>query len=258
MRFNLKGTALSIGILFAGAAHAADRVVDMQVSPPVAKGADAMPLIAAPRDDAETRINTALRRLDGNLGKAIASCATAAKAAHATPDWGRSVQATMRGPGFLSFAIVDNTDCGGAHPDVANMSIVYDLRTGGPVDWTRLLPATLTGKVALQAGADGTRMVTLASKRLTELYFAGYRTDGKPNAEDNECRQALKQAASESPPAMMVWLDAKAGGLAIQFDVAHVIAACADPVVIPAATLRKLGASPALVDAIDAAHAAGR
>ncbi len=254
MTYGLKSFLSSIGMLVAVTAHAADRVVDMQVPPPVAKGADAMPQIAAPRDDAETRINTALHRLDGTLGKAIAGCATAAKEANATPDWERSVQVAMRGPGFLSLAITDSTDCGGAHPNASTMSIVYDLKTGGPVDWTKLLPATLTGKVALQQGADGTRMVTLSSKRLTELYFTGYRTDGKPNAEDAECRDALKNAAAEAPPAMMVWLDAKAGGLVIQFDVAHVIQACADPVVIPAATLRKLGAAPRLVDAIDAAH----
>jgi hypothetical protein len=231
-------------------ARAADRVVTVETPPPLAKNAAAIPRIAAPADDAETKINAALRRLDGNIGKAIAECAKAAKEAHTTPDWERTAEATMRGPGFLSLSIVDSTDCGGAHPNASTMSIVYDLQTGGPVDWTKLLPAALTGKVALQAGADGTKMVTLSSKRLTELYLAGYRNP------DAECRQAMKDAAAESPPAMMVWLDAKAGGLAVQFDVAHVIQACADPVTIPSATLRQLGASPRLVDAIDAAQGA--
>ncbi len=253
------GTKLSVVALVLGiaTAHAADRVVTLQMPPPVAKGAAAMPPIAAPRDDAETKINAALRRLDGNVKKAIAECSASSREAHTKPDWQRTVQAAMRGPGFLSFEIVDNTDCGGVHPNVGTMSIVYDLRTGAPVDWTALLPASLTGKVALREGADGTKMITLSSKRLTELYFAGYRTHAKPDPEDAECRQAMKDAAADSPPAMMVWLDAKAGGLAIQFDVAHVIQACADPVVISFATLRQLGASARLVDAIDAAHAAG-
>lgn len=237
-------------LLSIATARAADRIVTMETAPPLAKNAAVMPRIAAPADDAETKINAALRRLDANLGKAIAECAKAAKEAHTTPDWERTTEATMRGPGFVSFAIVDNSFCGGLHPNVSTMSIVYDLRTGTPVDWTKLLPASLTGKVALQEGADGTKMVTLSSKRLTELYLAGYQHP------EPECRQAMKDAAAENPPAMMVWLDAKAGGLAVQFDVAHVLQACADPVTIPSSTLRELGASARLLDAIAAAHGA--
>ena len=55
---------------------------------------------------------------------------------------------------------------------------------------------------------------------------------------------------------MMAWLDARAGGLAVQFDLAHVVQACADPVVIPTATLRREGAQPILIKALEAAHQA--
>jgi hypothetical protein len=236
-------------------AQAADRIVDLQIPPPTRSVTDPMPRIAAPRDDAERKINAAVQRLDVRLGQAIAECATAAKESHTNSDWQRTARATMHGPGFISFEIIDSTYCGGAHPEAVTMSIVYDLKTGAPVDWTTLLPPSLTGKVALRQGADGTKMITLSSPRLTELYFAGYHLDEKPGTDD-DCRQAMKDAAAASPPAMMVWLDAQAGGLAIQFDVPHVIQACADPVVIPSATLRQHGASPRLVEAIEAAHAA--
>ncbi len=52
---------------------------------------------------------------------------------------------------------------------------------------------------------------------------------------------------------MMAWLDAKAGGLAIQFGLPHVVQAC-EVAAIPAATLRAEGAQPALVDALQAAR----
>ena len=55
---------------------------------------------------------------------------------------------------------------------------------------------------------------------------------------------------------MMAWLDAKAGGLAVQFDLAHVVQACADTAVIPVEALRVLGAQSVLLDALDAAHKA--
>jgi hypothetical protein len=137
------------------------------------------------------------------------------------------------------------------------MSIVYDLRTGTPVDWERLLPPSLTGEVKLAVGMDGTRMVTLASPRLHSLYLSGY--DRAIQAAGNDvpaedlasCKETVQK--TDNPP-MMVWLDAKSGGIAIQFDLPHAVQACAAPVVIPVAVLRADGANVALLDAIDAAH----
>ena len=61
-------------LLFAPAARASDRTLQLLDPPPVAKEAAAMPLIAGPSDEAERRINAALKRLDLNLGKAIRAC----------------------------------------------------------------------------------------------------------------------------------------------------------------------------------------
>ena len=79
----------------------------------------------------------------------------------------------------------------GAHPDSGMFSIVYDLSTGRPVDWTHLLPASLTGTVALEDQADGTRVVTLASKQLFALYMAGYRAGEAPSGDLEEMSQSL-------------------------------------------------------------------
>jgi hypothetical protein len=236
-------------------ARAADRPIQLQTPPPVAKEAAAMPLIANPSDDAERRINAALKRLDANLSKAIRDC----KGQDGRPGgWVRSVEATMRGPSYLSYVIRDTSFCGGAYPSIGTMAIVYDMRTGAPVDWTRLLPPSLTGQVALAEGRDETKVVTLASPRLYSLYFAGYdrasRMPGSDLPAENlaDCKEAVQQTAD--PPAMMVWLDAKAGGLAVQFDLPHVVQACAVPVVIPVAALRADGAKDSLINAIAAAH----
>jgi hypothetical protein len=158
----------------------------------------------------------------------------------------------MRAPGFLSFAVTDSWMCeGAAHPDSATFSIVYDLVTGRPVDWTHLLPASLTGKVALEEEADGTKIVTLASKRLFQLYMAGYRAGQAPSSDLDDCKQALQGEATDGPPGMMVWLDAKGHGLAVEVGLPHIEAACEEPVVIPAALLRTEGAQPSLLKALD-------
>jgi hypothetical protein len=235
-------------ILAALPVHAADRVVHLLVPPPIHKDVAAMPQVVNPADDAERHINVAVQRLDANIRKAVANC----KGAPA--DWTRSVDVPMRGPGYISFVIVDSAFCGGAHPSTATMSIVYDLRSGAPVDWTRLLPPSLTGKLALTARMDGTKMVTLASKRLYALYLAGYDPGAGTPEDRTACNDAVRNTGEDEPPAMMAWLDARQGGLAVQFDLAHVVQACADPVVIPLATLRAEGAQPVLLDAIEAAH----
>jgi hypothetical protein len=249
---------LSVGALALSitAANAADRPVKLQTQPPIAKDVPAMPLIDQPQDAAERKINAALKRLDADARTGIAQCKASAKEAQSQSDWARSIDAAMRGPGFLSLAITDSTDCGGAYPNVATMSIVYSLTTGNPVDWTKLLPASLTGTLALQTGADGTKMVTLASRRLFQLYLAGYQNDVTTDPGQPTCKQIMTETGADSPPAMMAWLDAKEGGLAIQFDVIHAIEACATPVVIPVDTLRQAGAAAALTDAIEAAHKA--
>jgi hypothetical protein len=203
-----------------------------------------MPQIADPVDDAERRINAALKRLDGTVLKASAGCKGG--------DWQRSIDVPMRGPGFLSLVVTDAFYCKGtAHPDSGTMSIVYDLTSGRPVDWTQLLPGSLTGTVALEVQADATKVVTLASKRLFDLYMAGYRAGEPASADLDECKDALQSSASDGPPGMMVWLDAKGGGLAVQVGLAHVEAACEETVVIPAATLKAEGAHAVLLKAFD-------
>ncbi len=162
----------------------------------------------------------------------------------------------MHGPRVLSVEIVDDLVCGGAHPDIGLMAIVSDLTTGAPVDWTTLVSPALTGTVALGKGADGTRTVTLASETPHTLHLEGYRPETHDPERDGD---AGRQAATDMtlcPHAMMAWLDAEAGGLAVRFDLVHVAPACTDAVVIPTAILRRPGARLVLTGTIEAAHAA--
>ena len=92
-----------------GGALAADRAVHLVVPPPLHKDLAAMPQITDPADDAERRINAALKRLDRSVLKASRDCKG--------DDWSRSVDVPMSGPGFLSLTITDSVYCeGNAHP----------------------------------------------------------------------------------------------------------------------------------------------
>ena len=217
--------------------------------PAVRSNVAAMPEILTPRDAAEHAINTALRFLDAKVRLASAPHPETCPGGSYT----RGVSATMRGPGFLSFLVTDEIDCG-AHPSVEIRSIVYDLKTGKPVDWNKLLPAAyVEGAPDSAAGETVEPVITAASKRLYELYLAGY-----PKDQDADCEQTVRDAGTDTgPPPMTLWLDAKGDGLAVRFDLPHAVQACAEAVTISTETMHADGADQFLTDAIDAAHRAG-
>ena len=231
-------------------AQAADRAVTLRAPAEVAEGLGAMPRILAPADSAEARINKALDSLDAMAVKGLKGC----KAPDGTPGGdSRNVTSPMRGPGFLSLVIADSAACGGPHPNNGTMAIVYDLTTGAPVDWAKLLPAALVGKQALRENWDGVRMVTLSSARLLALFKKAYR---RGDGDQADCLRAIDDEIAGGPPQMSAWLDAKSEGLAVQFDLPYAVQDCGVPAIIPAAELKRLGASPRLLKALGAARAA--
>ena len=231
----------SAALLLACPAQAADRVVQMTSPAPLRPDFAAIPKISGPVDAAEQRINAALHRLDKAGLKGVCTGG----------EWQRQATITMHGPGFLSVEVSDNFYCGGAHPDDATYEVVYDLRTGYPVDWTKLLPASLTGDVTLQQGAEGTRTVYLASAELTREFWQGQVRPDPAHAGAARC-DGLRPFGD--PPPMRVWLAAAAGALEAMPDIPHGTDDCFEPLVLYPADLRRLGAAPPLIAALEKAH----
>ena len=146
------------------------------------------------------RINAALDRADERALKAAREC-IASDAKHS--DWSRSIDMTMAGPRFVSFVSHDDSFCGGPHPNGSTFALVYDLTTGRPVDWTKLIPARLGGKPGTTEAADGTVLGTLSSPKLKALYIR----DMKPDA---DCKDTLNDTDFN----FMFWPDAQAGTVA--------------------------------------------
>lgn len=237
---------------------AAEHVVRLETPPEIAKDLSSYPRIADPVDAAEKKINAAVARLDAKVRTAVAECRSeAANDRKKDVSWERSVDVPMRGPRYISFVITDNSYCGGLHPNVATMAIVYDLTTGNPIDWSAVLPPSSTGKLELSEGMDGTKMIALSGKALFDAYLKRYRprAPGSKQDEDVDCREAVTTYGDNGGrPLMMAWLDARQAALVVYFDLAHVVQACTEQVAIPVADLRKAGAKPLLVEAIEAAH----
>jgi hypothetical protein len=219
-------------------------------SSPAASSPTATGVLPAGDAHVVARINQGLAEADSRARDAAKSCeadARNAKVDSKDPAWQRSVTVAMRGPAYLSLVASDAWYCGGAYPDADSFALAYDLRTGAPLNWARLLPKTLVGTASLDTAGDGTRIGVAASPALTKLYL----TLLKPDA---DCASALREGELQ----FMLWPDAARAGVAMRpSGLAHAIAACGDDAVIPLATLRTLGAEPALLDAIEAGHRDG-
>jgi hypothetical protein len=156
----------------------------------------------------------------------------------------RAIVATMRGPRFLGFVANDYYGCGGAHPASDTIALVYDLETGAQVNWGALLSAALVGKAQFDTAGDGTRIGTISSPVIRQLYLKGHKIDP-------DCIEPL----SDLNLTFILWPDAEHGGIAIQpASLPHVEAACGDSWTIPLPRLRQLGVKAELIDAVAAAH----
>lgn len=245
--------ALLTGLALCAAQPAAAQAVRLTHGAPIEKDNAALPRIAEPATPVTARINAALAVLDARWKKALRDC-HAQGGPDAAPS--RTVAVTMAGPHVVALHVTDDDECGGAHPDTGDMALAYDLDTGRPLDWTKLLPRRIVQSAPLDEADDGSRLGLIVSPTLYRLYMAAEeRRSGHDPAWSSECRDALND---EQMP-FQLWPDAKAGGVALLPNgLPHAVAACADAQVIPTATLRRLGVDAALLNAIDQAHAAAR
>jgi hypothetical protein len=221
--------------------------IKLRKLPPVAINVAAFPRLVTGAEPAIVgRINKLLAYGDGRVRSAAKECL---RAGRKHSDWSRKVFVTMQGPRYVSFVASDDYFCGGAHPDTSTVALVFDLNTGGLVDWAKLLPE-LAQRTGTDTAADGSTLGTVSSDRLSDLY----RDLAKRGGGDPECVDALKETELN----FILWPDAKQDGLAAQpAGLPHVIAACGPARPLPLETLRSLGVDAEFLKAIDAAHRQG-
>lgn len=131
--------------MLVAAGPSAQTLVRLVPQPGVAPGVAAFPRLA-PSGPASAVINGALSAADARVRAAAADCTAGLAGSNAGPDrhaWTRRVTVGMRGPRYLALITADDADCGGVYPNADRFALVYDLRTGHPPDWSRLLPTAL-------------------------------------------------------------------------------------------------------------------
>ncbi len=228
--------------LAAPLAAAAGAPPTLHGTPNLAKDAEAFPTLVG-ATQAIAKINRALRAANAGQRGDMKDCRR-----DAPQDgywWEQSVDAPLIGAHFVSFWAHGNMSCGGAHPNLVDEALAFDLGTGERVDWRRLLPAQLLGEPGRASEGTAAPADAIASPALTALFIDESEKEGV----GADCKEAF----AEQELNFELWPDAKAKGLAMR--AANLLhwaeGPCSGPVTIPAATLKRLGFDALLIDDIE-------
>jgi hypothetical protein len=221
--------------------------VSLRKLPNIREDTEAFPRVipnAAVPPEIAAKINASLERFDMQVRKDWRDCQ---KEAHGNGDWSRSIQVTMSGPAYVSFLADETYDCANAHPEDIQTALVYDLRTGSPVNWSALLPPAAKGEVIRGAGRLSIGVVHWPAM-LERAKKQSMKGDG-----GEDCGSAY-----EFPEAITfnVYLSATDHALALSPNlVPHIVSAmCSTVVLLKPEEAAKLGVAGSLVDALKTAR----
>ena len=125
--------AASTGAAAAPAAPAAGAFT-VQAQPDLGPQNQALPRFSGGDAAIAARLNAAMGKLDASSADLLTSCPE-------MPHGGRSqtVKVTRNGPDFVAVEAVYESDCG-AYPSSGTDAYVFDLKTGGLIDWAAAIP----------------------------------------------------------------------------------------------------------------------
>jgi hypothetical protein len=239
---------LTIFILTVVQVDAADSIV-LSKPPVLRKNVAAMPLIRNPESEEHQRINLSLKKIDATMLSTLAECdrdysnfAQMTDNQHAEQshrgDWTRKVAVTMAGPRYLSYLIKDSNFCGGAHPNFSESALVFDLKTGSPVNWT----AVLGRESKLQPADD---WISIPAQQVVNKSLKAFYAE---HLSDDECRKIVSE---DDDLSLLIWPDAKLRKLVLGSNLRHVVEACAEHVTLSAEEARQLGFSDTFLQTIE-------
>ena len=224
--------------------------VVLQASAAVQKGVAAFPRLAAVGEVSAAvarKVNASLARLDGLVAKAAKECRRDGRETSAQmgdPFWERSMEVAMQGPRFLSLVAADSHYCGGVNQDnvkPASLPLVYDLRTGLPVNWLNYLPAGANS--ILGESDDGATVGEVVWPALSKL---------ARNQSDAKCKELY---AADAEVRFVLWLQARGGNIVAEpLGIDHLGSDCTVDLEISVAEARKMGVHGEVLDALEAAQ----
>ncbi|MGI4745412.1 MAG: hypothetical protein ACRYFY_05135 [Janthinobacterium lividum] len=223
----------------------AEQAATLVARPPVAPDIASFPRLAGGVGPA-SRIDATLDGIENKLRGAVEDCRKQARENDGQAGWRRTVRVSMRGPRFLSMTAEDGAFCGSAHPTNEMLALVFDLSTGKPVNWQRMLPPSLVQSTVLASGLAGSPIRLVKSDQLLALYKSHY--PAHPDNIDPADRDACLDSVEDG---FTLWLDAASHSLVLEPTAGDfATAACAVPVSLPVPLLAQIGIASTLLDTL--------
>lgn len=238
MGYDSRGRALMILVSallgLRGLAFSQDTIKLLQLKK-LSKTADALPRIAKP-NPAGVKINHFFALIDQRARGSVHSCRGLSEEGDEM-FYNRSVDVTSRGPLFVSVDVTEEIGCGGVHPYVHIFTLTYDLHTGAPVHWAKLLTKVHVEEVEVNPGNMlPVEIFGISSLPLQKLYSAGWKDDGPCRLED------VVDPSGENVTTFLLSPAPRRQGLSLlPADLASVVSTCALPVVLGRSAMDALG-----------------
>ena len=198
---------------------------------------------AAPRLVGES---SAIRAINADLD-AIDAASRENAAACEGGGYSRTITQPMTGPGYVSYWISDDYECGGPYPSTGQIAVTYDLATGRRVDWTKAMPAWGLSADSLEDMPAGS-VAILHSAAMADWYSRKMlaSTDQEWLA---DCREVFTPEALNGG-GFKVWADAGNAGVSVAPELPHVVQACGEQASLSADDMRAAGVVPAMIEAL--------
>lgn len=162
----------------------------------------------------------------------------------------RAVTQPMTGPGYVTYMVSDEYECGGPYPSTSQTPITYDLATGRRVDWSNALPnwgVTSDSLTDMPAGSTA----SVHSMALARWYSA--RMLANPDQEWlADCRDVF-DPQSLNDGGFAIWADAGNESLSVSPQLPHVVQACGEQASLSAEDLVAAGVPADMIAALKAA-----
>ena len=197
--------------------------------------ADALPRIAHP-SPAQVKINRSFALIDKRARGSAASCRGLSEEGDEM-FYNRSIDVTSRGPLFLSVDLNEEIGCGGVHPYLNLFTFTYDLHTGEPVHWAKLLTKVHVEEVKINPGNMlSVEIFGIKSLPLQKLYRVGWKDDGQCRLED-----VVDPSGEDLTTFLLSAAPHRQGLSVLPTDLASVVAGCALPVILGKSAMDALG-----------------
>jgi hypothetical protein len=201
----------------------------------LSRTADALPRIAHP-SPAQVKLNHSFALIDKSARGSADSCRGPSEEGDEM-FYNRSIEVISLGPLFLSVYLSEEIGCGGVHPYVNLFTFTYDLHTGEPVHWAKLLTKVHAEEVSVNPGNMlPVEIFGVSSLALQKLYSAGWKADGQCQLED-----VVDPLGETITTFLLSPAPHKQGISALPTNLASAAAICAQPVVLGNSAMDELG-----------------